>query len=296
MRAQLVDIAAAQYGAFSWEQARREYSREEIRSRLRSGRWLRLFRGVYRAAACPSSLPQRLMAAQLALGRPVTACYQTAAALHGFGVVHSTAIQVAVPNECATHRRVGLRVHVPHLCEAEVVCCGAIRATAASRRAIDLARLCSRDDAIAVLDAALRVGAVTADDLYTELHHHAGSRGIVQARELVSLADGRAESPPESVLRLLCHDRGLPTPTPQLVIVDANGRVHRVDLGWEQQRLAAEYEGVETHSGAPALQRDYARHNRLVDIRWTVVYVTRNDLRGGRAALAAKLRRALGQT
>jgi hypothetical protein len=153
------------------------------------------------------------MGAQLALGRPVVACHETAAAMHGFGVVHSPALHIAMPNERATHRRVGLRVHVPQLDHAEVVCRDGVLVTGPARTAVDLARVCTRDNAIAALDAALREGAVTDDELRAELHRHAGARGIVQARELVPLADERAESPPESVLRLLCHDSGLPRPS-----------------------------------------------------------------------------------
>jgi hypothetical protein len=69
-------------------------------------------------------------------------------------------------------------------------------------------------------------------------------RGTRRARRGVGLADGRAESPPESSLRVLPRLAGL-TPGPQYVVRDAEGRfVARVDLAFPEQRVAVEYDGA----------------------------------------------------
>jgi len=51
--------------------------------------------------------------------------------------------------------------------------------------------------ALAILDAALHVGACTRGELDAVIREHKGRRGIVKVRELLGYADGRAESPME---------------------------------------------------------------------------------------------------
>ncbi len=63
------------------------------------------------------------------------------------------------------------------------------------------------------------------------------------------LADGLAESPQETRLRLRLHRSGLPPPVAQYE-VRCDGRfVARVDLAWPEQRLALECDGA--WHGAP---------------------------------------------
>ena len=81
-------------------------------------------------------------------------------------------------------------------------------------------------------------------------------------RTLVPLADPRAESPPESWLRWVCHDAGFPPPEPQFWVQCANERWFRLDLAWPRIKVALEYDGVEFHTGR-ALTNDRARHNAL---------------------------------
>jgi len=80
--------------------------------------------------------------------------------------------------------------------------------TPAARCALDLARTLSRPDALSTLDAALAAAACTPDDLATELTLHSRLKGIRQARELVPLADPRAQCRQESHLRLILQDGG----------------------------------------------------------------------------------------
>ncbi len=60
----------------------------------------------------------------------------------------------------------------------------------------------------------------------------AGRRGIVAVRELLPLADERAESPMESEARLAMIDGGLPIPELQFEVVDGNNDLRRLDFAW----------------------------------------------------------------
>ena len=99
----------------------------------------------------------------------------------------------------------------------------------------------------------------------------------MRARRAVGLADERAESPPESVLRVVLRCAGL-APVPQYVVRDAEGRfVARVDLAFPDVRIAVEYDGA-WHGRPGELARDRRRHNALVAAGWTVVHITAADM------------------
>ena len=98
---------------------------------------------------------------------------------------------------------------------------------------------------------------VTQDDLLAEVAAHNALRGVRQARQLIPLADGRAECRQESQLRLILIDGGLPPPEPQIWVADRYGiPLYRLDLGYRERRIGIEYDGL-SH-----LDRDRLRHDR----------------------------------
>ena len=84
------------------------------------------------------------------------------------------------------------------------------------RTALDLGRLAHRDLAIGALDALLRHGEFSSEELLDGVARFRGQRGVVQLRALAPLTAPRAESPGESVLRLRWLDiPNRPRPRPQ---------------------------------------------------------------------------------
>jgi very-short-patch-repair endonuclease len=106
-----------------------------------------------------------------------------------------------------------------------------------ARTVVDLARH-DRRSAIMAADAALRERLVTLRELQAALTVARGWPGIRQAREIVKLADGEAESPLESIVRLALHDDGFPPPRLQQVVAG-----YRVDFLWPERRLILEADG-----------------------------------------------------
>ena len=94
---------------------------------------------------------------------------------------------------------------------------------------IEYAATSSFVSAVACADAAIHKKFVTADDLIAAAA--ATSRpGVRNCRAMAAFADGRAESPGESRLRILVHEMGL-VATPQFPIHDGDGPArHRADL------------------------------------------------------------------
>ena len=87
---------------------------------------------------------------------------------------------------------------------------------------------------------------------------------------------------------------GLPRPRTQYEVRDHTGtRVARVDLGWEEYRLAVEYEGAWHFGSYTKVGRDLKRHNKLTAAKWTVLYVTADRLRDDFDGLVAEIRAAM---
>jgi len=132
-------------------------------------------------------------------------------------------------------------------------------------------------DAVADLDAVLRARLVTLPEVRA-LVEQRGDRGIVAARRAVQLADPRAESRPESRVRVWLVLDGL-HPVPQHWIEDPRGRLARVDLAFIEQRVAVEYDGSWREGELWALNRDRERLNQVQAQGWEVVFVTAALLR-----------------
>ncbi|MEV1288706.1 DUF559 domain-containing protein [Micromonospora sp. NPDC049679] len=203
---------------------------------------------------------------------------ESAAQRLGFGVLRAHAIHVVVPPGVARPRIPGIVVHHEVLPIVEPVLVGGIPCVPAARCAVDLARTVRRLDALPVLDAVLRAGMCDIDDLLAEVVRHQGLRGVRQARELVPLADGRAECRQESQLRLVLIDGKLPPPEPQVWVADRYGvRLYRIDLGYRERRIGVEYDGG-THLDRDRLRHDRERSNWLAANGWIMRHFTDRDL------------------
>jgi hypothetical protein len=82
-------------------------------------------------------------------------------------------------------------------------------------------------------DAALHAGSVTLEQVHRVLEREASWPFADAASRAVPFVDGRRESVLESRSGIVIQQHGLPAPTPQVKIFDANGRfVARSDFGW----------------------------------------------------------------
>ena len=150
-----------------------------------------------------------------------------------------------------------------------------------------------RPRALATLDAVLHSRRCTPADLAGAVDLQRGRRGIVAVRELLALADGRAESAMESEARLAMIDHGLPTPDLQHLIQGRDGELWRVDFAWPEARVAAEYESVQFHSGAADMVRDRRRVAGIQEMGWIVIPIVAADVRRTPARMCERIRRHL---
>ena len=137
----------------------------------------------------------------------------------------------------------------------DVVDIDGIRCTSLARTVFDLIGTLPLDAAVALADAAERqmalrlrewdVEAVTSWrlGLSRRLGEAGGMRGIRQARWVFGFADGRAESPGESVSRLQLRRLGYAPPALQVPIPGPDGRMYYVDFGMDEVGSFGEFDG-----------------------------------------------------
>lgn len=145
-----------------------------------------------------------------------------------------------------------------------------------ARAGFDIARHLPRTKAVAHLDALARATAVTEQDVLCLVDRYSGARGNKRARTALSLMDGGAESPKESWLRLVLIDAGFPRPTTQIRVTDGH-LVAYLDMGWEEFKVAAEYDGDHHRTDRPQYVKDIRRAEMVDGQGWHVVKVIKED-------------------
>lgn len=171
---------------------------------------------------------------------------------------------------------------------------GCMSITTPLRTAWDLGRLTAPILALGGIDALLRHGTFTHDELVGGVERFRRQRGVVQLRRVAPLADGRSESMGESALRWRWLEvPGLPVPELQIpVLVDGVERF-RLDLGVEDVRFAAEYDGEAFHGDAAAT-KDQIRRSELDQVfGWTCEVFRRRDVYGVHETATSRLRHGL---
>jgi hypothetical protein len=151
--------------------------------------------------------------------------------------------------------------------------------------AADAVRHLPLDDGVVLVDRLAHSGITTLAAVRNAAARLPSCRGSARARTAVSLADGRAESPQETRLRLLLLRAGLPAPVAQHRVFDDVGFVARVDFAYVDLKIAIEYDGL-WHGERTAFLADRRRLNRLTAAGWVVVHVTAEDI-GSPERLAA---------
>ncbi len=262
-------------------------SRSQLRRLYDEGLIRRLLRNVYVAAQTPDSRLLRARALQLVV--PVGSVVTDWSALWLYtGITQPGGHRgepVVTMFRFDGHDRLrnalcesGKRTLIPE----DIWVVEGLLVTSPLRTAWDLGRLAPRDWAIGALDALLRHGTFTKVELLAGIERFKGMRGVVQLRELAPLADPRADSPGESVLRLRWLETSLPPPTPQVPIVAESGAVvYWIDLGVPELRFGCEYDGEEFHTSDADREHDRLRREELADRwDWDVQGVTKENVFG----------------
>lgn len=263
---------------------------------LADGTWQRVLRGTYAPGEVPDGLALRSRAAQRLLPEHALVADRCLLWLLGVDVLPPgpPMLEVVVPRGAVVPKRSEVRARTALVAPADRVLIGPerVRCLRPARASADLLRRLPLAEAVVVADAVQHAELVPGPQLDDELQQHAGLRGVRRAARALQLSDPRAESPPESRLRLAFVLAGM-VPVPQHV-VRVDGRfVARVDLAFPAHRIAIEYDGRAVHEREDVFTQDRRRQNDLVRAGWTVLRFTAEDLRFGGARAVAVVQAAL---
>ncbi|MER7863661.1 DUF559 domain-containing protein [Amycolatopsis japonica] len=263
--------------------------RRAVLEGLARGALAQPWRGVVVHAADLLKLPTLAQAALLAIGPPAVLSGVTSLALHGISAAEGTTVHLTVPYSRRVGSRPGLVVHRAEFHPSDIVELDELPLFSLDRALAD--HLCDGDErtAFAALEEAMHNlapdhRAVLHTNVRDRLLDRRDRRGIHRAQMLLALATGEAESPSESILRLIVVEAGLPVPVAQYEIDTIDGRkLYVLDLAWPELRIALEYDGYAAHEG----RQDYdaERDARMAARGWITVRATAADLRDPRRLL-----------
>ena len=256
-----------------------------LNSAVAAGRLVRVRRGTY---SPPGELKwlaehRRLITATLPELLPGSVVsHASAAVLHGLPVREAwlDRVHVTRPGTAHAHARAhGItQLSRAPLQPADVDEVQGVPVTSLGRTAVDLARTQEFAWGVIVCDAALRRGASHAA---LQSCIEAGRRwsGNGRARSCVDFADGRSESPLESLSRVQLHRFALPRPQLQFEVVDSGLWLARCDFAWPEFGVVGECDGkvkygADANQGMSAADVVMAEKRREATIReagWSVV-------------------------
>ena len=265
------DLGAGTAGVWTTAAARMpELSDDEIRGRLFRGEWQQLRTGTYAdGGVTPDAFMRGSAAVQAActVRRVAVAAGRTAARMWGIPLVddHDPATQRFE----AEHDDVALTfgqtaaatLHSRRLTlsPGDVRLLRGIPVLSLPRTLVDLAAVLRPDALVCALDVVLHQGRVSRPELDALAQARAWCPGAPAFRAALVLTDGLAESPHETLTRLLLKPV-LPGLRSQVELFDAGMRpLARLDLGEESLRLGVESDGAAYHRGRAAQdrRRDY---------------------------------------
>ena len=244
---------------------------------LQTRTWTRTSRGQYAWAGMPQDARLRLLAVSQRMPASYAFSGLTAAWLFGLDPSWPEPVEVTIPRDAPVRARAGVRLRRVSLAESDVVVRHGFRTTSAMRTVCDLGSRADAVESVVAVDLALHAGFVQLPELVSHVESHAGTWGIKRLRRAVGLAEPQAESPMESRLRIELIRAGLPRPSVQSDLRDARGTfIARVDLYYEDRRLAIEYDGA---NHKDRLEADLRRQNALLNAGFHLLRFTAADLR-----------------
>lgn len=237
-------------------------SSSAVARRVRAKMWIQLGGGVYLSATHTFTDEARLRAAAASTGGAVAGL--AAAWWHGILESPPDRVAVTVPRSRGRAPRLpyALDVHRRDLLPADLEIVRGLAVTTAPLTSLEAAEVAGST----VLDRSLQEGIVTVDSLTAAVRRNAGRHGMPEARRLLSVIAGDAESEAErrfEALMELHHITGWFAQFPF--------GVYAVDFAFPAQRLAIEIDGWAFHRTAERAATDARKQNRLVLAGWRVL-------------------------
>ena len=277
------------------------FSDARIRTLTRCGDLFRVGRGVYANGSRARELlafadGKRLLhlgAAVAVRGPDTVVSHESAAYLHSLDLLATPDVAtLTCPPGRGWNAGPGVRLHGMTLPSAQVTTKAWLPVTTPARTVVDLARTLSFRAGVVTADSALYHKLVTKAELEQVLTDCRGWPGSRHAAAVIEFADGRAESPLESIARVAFDHCGLPPPELQVWLGGTSEPVGRVDFYWKQYRTIAEVDGALKYADPDRARAQLRRDSRLRDDGFEVVHFTWQQITQAPELVAASIRKA----
>lgn len=236
----------------------------------------RLFPDVYVDRDVDATLEVRSKAAWLWSRRRGTVAGFAAAGLHGSKWVDDAQVVELIHDN--RRRPPGILTYRDRIEEDEIELVAGIPVTSPIRTALDLGCWYPVMSAVAGIDALARATEIKLVDVELLARRYVGRRGVAVARQAMDLFDAGAQSPKESWLRVVLIQAGLPRPQTQIPVLNEFGSaVAYLDMGWEDVKVAVEYDGDHHRSDRRQYTWDVRRLEMLERLGWIVIRVVAGD-------------------
>lgn len=276
-------------------------TRDQIRQRVRSGRWTRVARGAYVRTEQLEQVPNAfgraahvhraaaLAAAERHPGSLIA--FHSAVQVHGlstWGRLPSV-VSLIVPDGHWTGTRGGVNFRALRLSD-EDRSPGSIPVTSVARSWCDVARTAPMSMSLAVGDSAMRSGALTVAAAQACVRAARGLPGVGRAERALVHLSGLRETPLESASWAYFIRHGLPLPRMQVVIVDDGGNfIARVDFLWDEFGVVGECDGRIKYTDRDALYGEKRREDGIRQRGYDVVRWGSSDLANDKFARRLRL-------
>lgn len=266
---------------------------DKARGAVKRGYYRRVVRGAYVDGVWEDSPEVRLAVLRVMLPAQAALSHRATLWLLGRDVLQGGQLDVTVERDRHLVPWPGVSTHIADLPDDEVVEHDGLLRLSVARAVVDVARTESLIEAVAFGDEALRSGAATEELILESLERAAGLRGVIAARLVPSMLDGRSESPMESRLRVRLVEGGIEDLDVQHDVYDESGHAGRADL--HVKGVLLEYDGREERLKREKFTADRQRQNRLSDTGSEIRRFTASDVyKKSAARLAAEVRRPVG--
>jgi very-short-patch-repair endonuclease len=236
----------------------------------------RLFPDVYVERDVDVDAELRAKAGWLWTGRRGVVAGFAAAALHGSKWVDDRQLVQLIHDNRRSPP--GIQTHRDRIDQDEIDLVVGVPVTSPVRTVLDFGCWYPTITAVAGIDALARAVEIKAADVELLAHRYAGRRGIRRARQAVDLFDPGAQSPKESWLRVVLIQAGLPKPQTQIPVLNEFGSaVAYLDMGWEDVKVAVEYDGEQHRSDRRQYTWDIRRLEMLEHLGWIIIRVLAGD-------------------
>jgi very-short-patch-repair endonuclease len=270
--------------------------RRAIEHRVESGRYLRIYEGVYAIGRADLTVYGRRRAIVLACGRRGLLSHRSAAGAWGLRPDGGTKWDVTVRRASAVRPAAPVRVfRYPTLTDDEVTDLDGVPTTTVARTLLDLAAIVPAHHLRRAVERAEQLELFDLTAVRQTLAAHPRQPG---RRQLISLISdlhehgtARTRSDVEAAFLQLCLDHGLPRPQVNRIENDAEQ-----DVRFPAHRLIVEVDSYTFHRSRRAFTNDRARDRKALRRGFRTVRFTADEIVSNPIAVAQELRALLNLT